>query len=53
MLTARKLCPFLCVAAGFFASIIAYGTEYGDAIRNQAAVVDSFHGSHACWFSLI
>ena len=44
MLTSRKLCTFLCVALGIFSSIISYGTEYGDAIRNQAAVVDSFHG---------
>jgi hypothetical protein len=44
MLTYSKLCTFLCVAAGFFSSIISYGTEYADAIRSQAAVVDSFHG---------
>ena len=44
MLTSRKLCAFLCVALCIFSSIISYGTEYGDAIRNQAAVVDSFHG---------
>ena len=44
MLTSRKLCTFLCIALGIFSSIIAYGTEYGDAIRSQAAVVESFHG---------
>ena len=31
MLTSRKLCTFLCIALGIFSSIIAYGTEYGDA----------------------
>jgi hypothetical protein len=44
MLTSRKLCTFLCIALGIFSSIIAYGTEYGDAIWSQAAVVESFHG---------
>ena len=44
MLTSRKLCTFLCIALGIFSSIISYGTEYADALRNQAAVVDSFHG---------
>ena len=44
MLTSRKLCTFLCIALGIFSSIISYGTEYADAIRNQAAVVESFHG---------
>ena len=44
MLTSRKLCTFLCIALGIFSSIISYGTEYADALRNQVAVVDSFHG---------
>ena len=44
MLTHSKPCTFFCVALGIFSSIISYGTEYADALRNQVAVVDSFHG---------
>jgi hypothetical protein len=34
----------LCVAAAFFTSIISYGTQDADAIRSQAAAVESFQG---------
>jgi hypothetical protein len=44
MLTYSKFSAFLCVTAGFFSSIISYGTEYADALRSQAAIVESFHG---------
>ena len=44
MLTHSKPCTFFCVAVGIFSSIVCYGTEYSDALRSQAAVVDSFHG---------
>lgn len=44
MRTYSKFSTFLCVAAGFFSSVMSYGTEYAVAIRSQAALVDSFNG---------